>query len=162
MKRISHHPFAKTVWQALLINNLSFVVESYVWKKESPTATTAGLQEVDKIFAPLEPWEEPKPALTGSGLALRSPLQHLIASIQKSFGLPPPFGGHPTGIRQTLLHAPAQPQTEDPQRMPPLHHPSERSNYHSGVLALNGDDAVETRQSVVADERPPCDSSLHV
>jgi hypothetical protein len=158
MKRIADHRLAKTVWQALLINNLSFVVESYTWKNGEPPAAAA--LEVDKIFASLEPWEEPKPSLAGSGLALRSPLQHLIASIQKSFGLPPPFGGHPTGIRQTLLHAPAQPPTEDPQRMPPLHHRSECSTHRSGVLVFN-DDVIETRENI-RDEHPPCDPSLYV
>jgi hypothetical protein len=160
MKKIAHHRFAKTIWQALLINNLSFVVESYIWKNGDVPATS-GLQ-VDKIFTPLEPWEEPKPALAGSGSALQRPLQHLTASIQKSFGPPPPFGGHPTGIRQTLLHAPAQQSTEDPQRMPPLHHLSELSTHHIRELALSGDTfTVETRQNI-GDERPQSHTSLHV
>ena len=149
MKTIAHHRFAKTVWQALLINNLSFVVESYVqvWKNgEAPTKSM--LAEVESsIFSPLEPWEEPLPPLPGSGLALKRPLLHLIKSIRKSFSPPPPFGGHPTGIRQTLLAAPTQQPTKDPQRMPPLHHRSE-SSIHSKIFRLKVDECLHSHTSL--------------
>lgn len=157
MKTIAHHRFAKTVWQALLINNLSFVVESYKWKNgEAPTKSL--LAEVDSIFAPLETWEEPLPSLSGSGLALKRPLLHLIKSIQRSFGPPPPFGGHPTGIRQTLLPAPTQQLMKDPQRMPSLHHHWWESSISHGRIFRGGTPDGTTHKG---DEHLQSDTSLH-
>lgn len=123
MKKIAHHPLAKGVWQALLINNLSYVVESYL--SEERKSRQAELYR-DKIFRPLEAWEEPKPSLAGSGQALLHPLVHLGTYIQRSFSPPWPFKGHPTGIRQTLLPPPPQRPVE-PQEPPRFHSFGSRS-----------------------------------
>ena len=102
MKKIAHHNFAKHVWQSLLINNLSKIVESE--RNGSLSAPSA----CDAIFDPLEPWEQPKPTYAGSGRALDNFMRHLFRYLVSSFSPPWPFGGHPTGIRQVLLPAPAQ------------------------------------------------------
>jgi hypothetical protein len=116
MQKIAHNPLAKSVWQALLINNLSFVVESY--SAENCRSRLAE-QSCGKIFLPLEPWEQPKQMLAGSGRALDNAVTHVAAYIQSSFSPPWPFAGHPTGIRQTQLPLPAprlSPAKQDPPR----------------------------------------------
>jgi hypothetical protein len=136
MKKLAQHqPSSKGVWQALLINNLSLVVESY-----ATNGTTTKTMEVyqqqqqqqqqqqriikeddlllapDKIFEPLQDYELPHPLEAGSGLALQSPLsclRHIFRYLMRSFS-PPCWGpcwgrprrGHFTGIRQTLLAMP--------------------------------------------------------
>lgn len=131
MQEMAHHRLAKSVWQGLLINNLSYVVEGYATEKatvkhdkntnrskEQQDAIRNRLNQPnyhDKIFGPLDDWEQPKAVLPGSGSALKRPLRHLFASMHKSLSLPWPFGGHPTGIRQTQLPPPpASPQLRDP------------------------------------------------
>ena len=109
---ISHSPFVKGVLQALLINNLSFVVESYrsfVVEQQLISDNPARFSDhyCDKIFSPLADWEKPKNMLAGSGAALSNPLWHLMIYIYRSFALPWPVSGHPAGIRQTLLPSPA-------------------------------------------------------
>lgn len=117
MTKIAHHPLAKGVWQALLINNLSYVVESYL--SEDRRSHQAELY-CDKIFRPLERWEQPKPSLAGSGLAMVHPFHHLASYVQSSFSPPWPLQGHPTGIRQTQLPPPPQRPVEEQQ--PPRFH----------------------------------------
>ena len=107
MKKIAPHHFAKDVWQSLLINNLSKIVES----ERNGRPEQSGDDACDPIFNPLEDWEQPKQTYAGSNRALKNPLGHLVQYIVRSFSPPWPFGGHPTGIRQVLLPAPAQQAT---------------------------------------------------
>jgi hypothetical protein len=118
MKKIAHHRLAKGVWQSLLINNLSFVVESYL---ETDRQSKFAESYCDKIFDPLEVWEQPKKWVAGSGSALKNPEMHLLRYIQHSFSPPWPFGGHLTGLRQTLLSPPPLRPSPLPQ-LPPLFH----------------------------------------
>jgi hypothetical protein len=118
MKKIAHHRLAKGVWQSLLINNLSFVVESYL---ETDRHSKSAESYCDKIFDPLEDFERPKEWVAGSGAALTNPKMHLLRYIRRSFSPPWPFGGHLTGLRQTLLSPP--PHRPSPLRqLPPLFH----------------------------------------
>jgi hypothetical protein len=103
MKKIAHHRLAKGVWQSLLINNLS-------WDSKF------GNMYCDKFFDPLDDWEKPKEWAAGSGSALKNPELHLFRYMFLSFSSPWPFGGHLTGLRQTLLSPPPQ------GRLPPLFH----------------------------------------
>jgi hypothetical protein len=103
MKKIAHHRLAKGVWQSLLINNLCF-------------DTKFGESYCDKFFDPLEVWELPKQWEAGSNSALKNPEMHLLRYMCRSFSPPWPFGGHLTGLRQTLLTPPLQ------GRLPPLFH----------------------------------------
>jgi hypothetical protein len=107
MDKIAHHPLSKGVWQSLLIHNLSSVVEAYM-DAESTNAlvSSKGLTSA-KIFQPLQPSEEPNPAFAGSRRALEGfALNHILFYIKTLFSPPTPFGGHPTGIRQTMLPTP--------------------------------------------------------
>lgn len=101
MKRIATHKFAKGVWQALILNQLPCVVEDMMQLEPVLARETC-----DKVFLPLQKWEEPEPLAAGSGLALRTPFAHIWRSIQKQIALPVPFGKPPTGLRQTQLPAP--------------------------------------------------------
>lgn len=117
MKKMAHHPLAKGVWQALLINNLSYVVESYL--SEEKKSHQAEIYH-DRVFRPLESWEEPRHSLAGSGYALVNPFLHFVTYVQRSFSPPWPLKGHPTGIRQTQLPPPPQRPVESQQ--PPRFH----------------------------------------
>lgn len=130
MKKVAQHqPFSKGIWQALLINNLSFVVESYATtgttsmttipdsyqQQQQPkenNVTDDGSLALDKIFEPLQDYELPHPMEAGSGLALRSPLQHIFRYLTRSFSPPWPLGEKGQGIRQTLLAMP--PRQKEP------------------------------------------------
>mmetsp|Transcript_25728 Transcript_25728/g.60552 ORF Transcript_25728/g.60552 Transcript_25728/m.60552 type:complete len:466 (-) Transcript_25728:164-1561(-) len=114
MRRIlAQNQLAKGIWQALLINQLSFIVETY--SSNMALSKLAETQQ-DRIFSPLQPWEEPKSVLAGSGRALEQPLRgflaHLLYYIRAAFAPPALLGswcfgkGHPTGLRQTQLPAP--------------------------------------------------------
>lgn len=119
MQTIAQNRLAKGIWQALLINQLSFIVESYA--ERSPISRLAE-EKHDRIFEPLEHWELPPSVLSGSGAALKQSLAHLIHYIRVSFSPPLPFAGHPTGIRQTQLPTPPQRGTYDqPDKMPRFH-----------------------------------------
>jgi hypothetical protein len=109
MKKIAHHRLAKGVWQSLLINNLS-------WDSKF------GESYCDKFFDPLEDWEKPKQWAAGSGSALKNPELHLYRYMCVSFSSPWPFGGHLTGLRQTMLSQPPQ------GKLPPLFHRMAASN----------------------------------
>jgi hypothetical protein len=113
MKKIAHHKLAKDVWQSLLINNLSFMLET---DRHSNFADFCY-----KIFDPLEDWEKPKEWVSGSGSALKNPEMHLLRYIQRSFSPPWPFGSHLTGMRQTLLLPPPHRPSPLP-LVPPLFH----------------------------------------
>jgi hypothetical protein len=73
MKQIAHQRLAKGVWQSLLINNLSIVVESYL---EADRHSKFAESNCDKIFDPLEVWELPKEWVAGFGRALKNPEMH--------------------------------------------------------------------------------------
>lgn len=108
MKKIAGHKFAKGVMQALLVNQLTCIVESYM-KREPKLARDT----VDRIFLPLRPSEEPNATVAGSGVALRKPLLHFWKSLCRSLTVPPPFGTPPTGLRQTQLPAPTAANLEE-------------------------------------------------
>jgi len=109
--KISHSPLVKGVLQALLINNLSFVIESYrssivEQHKNAENPERFAEHYCDEIFSPLADWEKPKSVFSGSGEALSNPIRHLIHCMHRSFSLPWPVSGHLIGIRQTLLPSP--------------------------------------------------------
>jgi hypothetical protein len=103
--KISQNPQSKNVFQALLINNLMYVVESHRDVNRPPQQAD---YHCNKIFEPLEDWEQPKSYLSGSGRALKKPFRHLWNGIRESFSLPWPFSRHAIGLRQTQLPPPRQ------------------------------------------------------
>jgi hypothetical protein len=118
LEKISNHNFAKEVWQSLLINNLSFVVESFM---ETDRERKLYEMKCDEIFSPLAPWEQPRQELAGSGSALRNPLLHLTRYIRRFVSLQWPFGRPPAGIRQTQLPPPPPRPNPIPQAPPRFH-----------------------------------------
>jgi CRP-like cAMP-binding protein len=162
MKKVAQHqPFSKGVWQALLINNLSLVVESYATTVAANTTTDSyqqrhqqhlhrivtddALLAPDKIFEPLQDYERPHPLEAGSGLAVQSPLRalrHIVRSLTSSFA-PPCWpcadGGHFTGIRQTLLAMPPRQQDSTTRRW--RHNKS--SMMDSSISAISAKIAME-------------------
>lgn len=113
MKKIAQHRLVKSVWQSLLINNLSAILEKYLEKHANfPTEP----DDTDRIFRPLEDWELPQADVAGSGSALKHPLKHFFNSLQFS----PPWS-HLSGIRQTGLCAPVNSPSSDPDRLPSMH-----------------------------------------
>jgi hypothetical protein len=135
MGKIANHPFGKSLWQALLINNLSNIVEEFIlgdWaahndeedrKASHPPSDPATANDnsssnddvggesddqrrMDVLFGPLREWELPPSDAAGSGSALARPVIHVWKSWVRAFSVPWPFGRHPTGIRQTQLRAP--------------------------------------------------------
>ena len=111
MKQIATSRCSKGVWQSLLINNLSFVVETHIETEQQRQArSSCDVSYCDRIFRPLEAWEEPKSVLAGSDTALKNFAAHLVYYICHSFS--PPWN-HLTSIRQQQLPAP-------PARPPPV------------------------------------------
>jgi hypothetical protein len=109
LRGVAHHPLAKGVWQALLIHNLSYVVESYLSPSQrSETAAAYG----DRLFRPLDYWEKADEARAGSGQALAHWWAHLTFSLRQSWSPPWPLQGHPKGIRHTQLPPPPQRRPE--------------------------------------------------
>jgi hypothetical protein len=111
LPKIISHPFSKSVWQAILINTLSMMVEAYLGDQgrsaanldeESPSQPNAPLSRrhlessrrrlqedyVDRVFSPLEPWELPDKVVAGSGMAYQYPVQHIARYIKLSFSPP--------------------------------------------------------------------------
>lgn len=125
MKKIAQHGLVKSVWQSLVINNLSTILEQYVEKQtnfvSSTTTEPRNSTDTDRIFRPLEDWEIPRSALAGSGAALTKPWLHFWNSLHRQFSPPWPMGKHLSGIRQTHLSAPVNPPTSDPQRLSAMH-----------------------------------------
>eukprot|EP00980_Cylindrotheca_fusiformis_P001310 scaffold333_cov133-Cylindrotheca_fusiformis.AAC.36 len=111
LTKMSQNPQAKSVFQALLINNLMYVVENYGEVSRLPHDSDC---QCNKIFDKLEDWELPASHLSGSGKVLQKPCQHLWGVIKGTFSLPWPFSTHPVGLRQTQL--PAPPRREDYER----------------------------------------------
>jgi hypothetical protein len=142
MKKItvSHHRCSKSLWQALLINNLSSLVEQFI--EGDAGVTDVGIRvgdesskRADRMFGPLRDFELPPPDVAGSGAALSNPLVHLWRSWQRAVNLPWPLGHHPTGIRQTQLPAPpAFPKGSGRSvfsaRWPSRRKPAQRSSKH--------------------------------
>jgi len=97
---------SKSIWQTLMIENLTRVVAKFI----DPKLANAVLDDDYRhpFFLPLEKWEEPGKLSAGSGRALQSPFQHILATIHQSWALPWPFGQHPIGIRQMQLPEPPQ------------------------------------------------------
>lgn len=109
--KMSKNPQSKSVFQALLINNLMYVVENYREVNRRPQQAD---YQYNKIFEALEDWELPQCQFSGSGQALKNPFRHLWDGIRASFSLPWPFASHPVGLRQTQL--PPPPHREDDQK----------------------------------------------
>lgn len=103
LSTIFQNPLSKSIFQALLINNLMYVVESF---RELNRRSRQPDQLRNKLFDPLEPWEEPDASKAGSGKALQYPFRHIWNGIVGSFGLPWPFARHRVGLRQTQLRPP--------------------------------------------------------
>ncbi|CAJ1959594.1 unnamed protein product [Cylindrotheca closterium] len=101
--KIAQNPLSKSLFQALLINNLMYIVESY---REINHTRSENDNYCSKIFDPLEEWEQPESYRSGSGKALQRPLRHIWKGVRGSFGLPWPFSRHPVGLRQTQLPPP--------------------------------------------------------
>lgn len=136
MKEIANQPFAKGVIQTMLIDAMESIVEDYHNGGRKPVPVT--VQEMEKelsereekknsvhssnetfnsftcaeyiapSFRPLEEWELPPPWDAGSCVAWKRPLEHLVKYFFAFLGPPPPFAGHPVGIRHTLLQAPSR------------------------------------------------------
>jgi hypothetical protein len=103
MLKISRNPHSKSVFQALLINNLSYLVES---SGEINRVSKQAEFYCNKLFEPLQNWEQPKAVFAGSGQALKKPIKHFLSGMRRSFSLPWPFSRHPIGLRQTQLEPP--------------------------------------------------------
>ena len=123
MKKIAQHHLVKSVWQSLLINNLSAILEKYMEKQANFSGDP---EDTDRIFRPLEDWELPKSDMAGSGSALKYPWDHFWNSLHRQFSPPWPLGNHLSGIRQTGLSAPVSSPSSDPDRLPSLHGSSRR------------------------------------
>lgn len=156
MNIMAKNRLAKGIWQALLINQLSFIVESYA--ERSPISRQA--EEIhDRIFEPLEPWEVPPTVLAGSGTALQQTMAHLLHYIRVSFSPPLPFAGHPTGIRQTQLPPPPQRGTyQQPDRMPRFHVRKLLSQRLTG-RSTTGSSASDTSHDGVRKRQSSADSN---
>jgi hypothetical protein len=120
MKKIAQHHLVKSVWQSLLVNNLSKILEKYL-EDQKQASNQHYYDDTDLIFRPLEDWEFPKSESAGSGTALKNPLRHFWISLRRQFSPPWPMGQHLSGIRQTALPAPVNPPSLDPQRFSPMH-----------------------------------------
>lgn len=105
MKQMAQHSLAKTAFQALLINNLSFAAESFI--NTDTKRSYMAEKNCDKVFRPLEEWELPPRLAAGSGRALENlALGHLFRTLATSMSPPWPLMGHPKGTRQTQLAPP--------------------------------------------------------
>ena len=120
MKKIAQQPLVKSVWQSLIINNLSTILEKYV-ERQAYFSNELDDEDTDRIFRPLEKWEIPKASVAGSGRALRHPWRHFWDSTLRKMALPWPFGIHLNGIRQTQLSPPVNPPSSNPERVCTMH-----------------------------------------
>ena len=156
MKKIAQHHLVKSVWQSLIINNLSSILEKYVQRQHTTngnTTTTTTNSKADKpslstrdtatdrIFRPLEPWELPPSAAAGSGTALQHPFLHFWNSLVRQFS--PPWQ-HLHGIRQTNLSAPVGPPEGDEQSITSLRRMT--------LLLSSGKQASDEEQDQIAEE----------
>ena len=149
MKAIARNTLAKGIWQALLINQLSFIVESY--SEQSPISRRSEAKQ-DSIFEPLEPWEEPQSTLAGSGKALTHSLAHIFRYMKSSFSPPLPFKGHPTGIRQTQLPPPPHKGTYEQHETPRFHSMRDRVAKMMTSKSASSESASESGPNITAEE----------
>jgi hypothetical protein len=149
MKAIARNTLAKGIWQALLINQLSFIVESY--SEQSPISRRSEAKQ-DSIFEPLEPWEEPQSTLAGSGKALTHSLAHIFRYMKSSFSPPLPFKGHPTGIRQTQLPPPPHKGTYEQHETPRFHAMRDRVAKMMTNKSASSESASESGPNITAEE----------
>eukprot|EP00562_Extubocellulus_spinifer_P002560 CAMPEP_0178485424 /NCGR_PEP_ID=MMETSP0696-20121128/8266_1 /TAXON_ID=265572 /ORGANISM="Extubocellulus spinifer, Strain CCMP396" /LENGTH=223 /DNA_ID=CAMNT_0020113019 /DNA_START=15 /DNA_END=686 /DNA_ORIENTATION=+ len=100
MATISKSPVVKDAWQALLISTLSLFAESpWKWKDQEPTQPDEERQgqggrkrsERDRMFLPLEEFEEPCPYSAGSGSATRYLYNHFLTTTLEEFEEPCPY-----------------------------------------------------------------------
>jgi hypothetical protein len=153
MKTIAKNSLAKGIWQALLINQLSFIVESYA--EQSPISRLADAKR-DRIFEPLEPWEEPRSVLAGSGKALTHVVAHVLQYMKASFSPPLPFKGHPTGIRQTQLPTPPQKGTYEQHETPRFHFARKLvSRRMTTTKSISSESASDAGREVVVEDPAP-------
>jgi hypothetical protein len=106
MRTIANAPFAKGVFQTMMIDEMEKIIATFQHGGQRPLPDLVA--ELDPMFQPLSAWEEPKRFDAGSETALQNPLRHLLRYLVSFFSPPPPLGGHPTGIRHTLLPAPSR------------------------------------------------------
>lgn len=148
MKKIALHGLVKSVWQSLVINNLSSILEKYVEMNFNgivPSTPVLEINETDRIFRPLEEWEIPKAEEAGSGAALTRPWLHFWNSFHRQIS--PPWS-HLSGIRQTHLSAPVNPPTSDPERFMAMH------GSHRSLSSDGGKAATSSENENAGDEKP--------
>jgi CRP-like cAMP-binding protein len=141
MKQIANRRCSKSMWQALLINNLSNLVEQFI--EDEKGVNGDGMfdgeetsKRADRMFGPLQDFELPPPDAAGSGAAFSRPLVHIWRSWQRGVHLPWPLGHHPTGIRQTQLAAPRPFPKGSDKRTPSARWPSRRQPVHGSSKNL--------------------------
>jgi hypothetical protein len=149
MKTISKKTLAKGIWQALLINQLSFVVESYA--EQTPISRLSEAKR-DRVFEPLEPWEEPRSILAGSGKALSQVFSHIFYYMKASFSPPMPFKGHLTGLRQTQLPPPPQKGAYEQHETPRFHTGRNQWSRRTTTKSGYGDSDSEAGRKLAVDE----------
>jgi hypothetical protein len=110
---IARQPQTKQAYQGLLIFVLTRIAERAVLQKQdgqdgetNDNDSTHQHNQRNPAFFELEAWEEPDPLISGSGKALTVPVQHVIASLRKSYRPPWPFSRWIPGLRHAALSAP--------------------------------------------------------
>jgi hypothetical protein len=114
MLEIARQPQTKQAYQGLLIFVLTRIAERAVLQKQdhgqdgetNDNDSTHQHNQRNPAFFELEAWEEPDPLISGSGKALTVPVQHVIASLRKSYRPPWPFSRWIPGLRHAALSAP--------------------------------------------------------
>ena len=107
---------------------------------------------VNPIFAPLQQWEEPHPLRAGSGLAIQTPLAHILASMQWSFAPPWPFQGPPMGLRHTQLLAPGRVANLPPVKLLDANETDSLLSANSNSENMQGATSYQTISSAEEDE----------
>jgi hypothetical protein len=99
LRALAVHPDARDCWIAMIIAALAVIAERPYKDTNTDSFLTS---EIDSLFDPLHPSEEPEPLLAGSGTGLSRPFAHMWRYIQLSFYLPWPIGHWPVGLRHAL------------------------------------------------------------
>lgn len=96
---LAAHPDARDCWIAMVIAALAVIAE----RPYKDTNTDSFLESnINSLFDPLHPSEEPEPLLAGSGTGLYRPFAHVWRYIRLSCYLPWPMGHWPVGLRHAL------------------------------------------------------------
>jgi hypothetical protein len=126
LRALGVHPDARDCWIAMMIAALAVIAE----RPYKDTSTDSFLtSEINSLFDPLHPCEEPEPLLAGSGTGLSRPFAHMWKYIQLSCYLPWPIGHWPVGLRHSLRppHDPDMSKMTE-QRLSTFCHRSEQSS----------------------------------